>query len=70
MTQREVITEAMLQAAIAALDKRIAMPPLLAKKRYSRREAFAKLRGKAKKHSLPDTLLKRCWMISRVLASA
>ena len=48
MTQREVITEAMLQAAIAALDKRIAMPALPAEKRYSRREAFAKLRGKAK----------------------
>jgi hypothetical protein len=48
MTQREVITEAMLQAAIAALDKRIAMPPLPAEKRYSRREAFARLRGKAK----------------------
>ena len=48
MTQREVITEAMLQAAVAALDKRIAMPPLSAEKRYSRREAFARLRGKAK----------------------
>ena len=48
MTQREVITEAMLQAAIAALDKRIAMPPLPAERKYSRREAFAKLRGKAK----------------------
>ena len=48
MTQREVITEAMLLAAIAALDKRIAMPALPAEKRYSRREAFAKLRGKAK----------------------
>jgi hypothetical protein len=48
MTQREVITEAMLQAAIAALDKRIAMPPLPAEKRYSRRDAFAKLRAKAK----------------------
>lgn len=48
MTQREVITEAMLQAAIAAFEKRIAMPPLPAEKRYSRREAFAKLRAKAK----------------------
>src|SRR5208337_3575175 len=48
MTQREVITEAMLQTAFAALDKRIAMPPLPAEKRYSRREAFAKLRGKVK----------------------
>ena len=48
MTQREVITEAMLQAAIAALDRRIAMPPLPAERKYSRREAFAKLRGKAK----------------------
>ena len=48
MTQREVITEAMLQAAIAALEKRIALPPLPAEKRYSRREAFAKLRAKAK----------------------
>ena len=49
MTQREVITEAMLQAAIAALNRRIAMPPLPAEISYSRREAFAKLRGKAKK---------------------
>jgi hypothetical protein len=48
MTRREVITEAMLQAAIAALDKRIAMPPLPAEKRYSRREAYARLRKKAK----------------------
>jgi len=64
MTQREVITEAMLQAAIAALDKRIAMPPLPAEKRYSRREAFAR------KHSLLDTLLKRCLTISKVLALA
>jgi hypothetical protein len=48
MTQREVITEAMLQAAIAALDKRIAMPPQPADIKYSRREAFAKLRGKAR----------------------
>jgi hypothetical protein len=48
MTQREVITEAMLQAAIAALDRRIAMPPLPAERKYSRREAFVKLRGKAK----------------------
>jgi hypothetical protein len=61
MTRREVITEAMLQAAIAALDKRIAMPPLPAEKRYSRREAFARLRGKAKEalaagHSLETVL--------------
>jgi hypothetical protein len=48
MTQREVITEAMLQAAISALDRRIAMPPLPEERKYSRREAFAKLRGKAK----------------------
>lgn len=48
MAQREVITEAMLQAAIAALDRRIAMPPLPAERKYSRREAFVKLRGKAK----------------------
>jgi hypothetical protein len=48
MTQREVITEAMLQAAIAALDRRIAMPPLPAERKYSRREVFVKLRGKAK----------------------
>ncbi len=48
MTQREVITEAMFQAALAALDKRIATPPVATEKKYSRREAFAKLRGKAK----------------------
>lgn len=48
MTQREVITEAMFQAAIAALDRRIATPPVPAERKYSRREAFAKLRGKAK----------------------
>ena len=48
MTQREVITEAMFQAALAALDKRIATPPVAAERKYSRREAFAKLRGKAK----------------------
>jgi hypothetical protein len=48
MAQREVITEAMIQAAIAALDGRIAIPPPQAERKYSRREAFAKLRAKAK----------------------
>jgi hypothetical protein len=48
MAQREVITEAMIQAALEALDGRIAIPPPPAERKYSRREAFAKLRAKAK----------------------
>ncbi len=61
MAQREVITEDILQAAIVALDARIAAPVLPAEKRYSRREAFLKLRAKAKEalaagHSLETVL--------------
>ncbi|MDR3727439.1 MAG: hypothetical protein P4K86_10395 [Terracidiphilus sp.] len=48
MAQREVITEAMIQAALEALDGRIAIPPPPAERKYSRREAFAKLRAKAR----------------------
>jgi hypothetical protein len=61
MTQREVITEAMIQAALEALDGRIAIPPPPAERKYSRREAFAKLRAKAREalaagHSLETVL--------------
>ena len=42
MTQREVITEAMLQAAIAALDKRIAMPPLPAERKIFAQRSICK----------------------------
>lgn len=61
MTQRDVITEAILQAALAALDERIAKPPPLAERRYSRREAFVKLRAKTNEalaagHSLETVL--------------
>lgn len=61
MAQREVITEEILQAAIAALDARIIAPVLPTEKRYSRREAFLKLRAKAKEalaagHSLETVL--------------
>jgi hypothetical protein len=48
MAQREVITEAMIQAALEALNERIAIPPPPAERKYSRREAFAKLRAKAR----------------------
>jgi hypothetical protein len=61
MAQREVITEAMLQAALEALEGRIALPPLPVEKLYSRKEAFAKLRAKAREalaagHSLETVL--------------
>ncbi len=61
MAQREVITENIVQAAIVALDARIAAPVLPTEKRYSRREAFLKLRAKAKEalaagHSLETVL--------------
>lgn len=48
MARRDVITEEILQAALAALDARIVKPVLPSEKRYSRREAFLKLRAKAK----------------------
>jgi hypothetical protein len=61
MAQREVITEDILQAAIAALDARIAAPVLPTEKHYSKREVFLKLRAKAKEalaagHSLKTIL--------------
>jgi len=61
MTHRDVITEDMIQAAFAALDARIAAPVPTEEKRYSRREAFLKLRAKAKEalaagHSLETVL--------------
>jgi hypothetical protein len=48
MTKKEVITEAMIQAALAVLEKRIAKPPPPEERRYTHREAFLRLRAKAK----------------------
>lgn len=61
MSQREVITEDTIQAALDALDRRIATPPPPSEVRYSRKEAFLKLRAKAKEalaagHSLETVL--------------
>lgn len=61
MTRRDVIAEEILQAAIAALDARIAAPAPPGSKCYSRREAFLRLRAKAKEalaagHSLETVL--------------
>lgn len=61
MPQREVITEDTIQAALNALNKRIATPPPPCEVRYSRKEAFLKLRAKAKEalavgHSLETVL--------------
>jgi hypothetical protein len=61
MTKKEVITEAMIQAALAALEKRIAKPPPPEERRYTHREAFLRLRAKAKEalaagHSLETVL--------------
>jgi hypothetical protein len=61
MAQRDVITEAIIQAALEALEGRIAIPPLHSARTYSRREAFAKLRAKAREalaagHSLETVL--------------
>ena len=61
MTKRGVITEATIQAAFTLLEKRIAEPPPPHEKYYSRREAFLKLRAKAKQalsvgHSLETVL--------------
>jgi hypothetical protein len=61
MIKRDVITEGMFQAALQALDRRIATPPPPSERRYSRREAFVRLRAKAKEalaagHSLETVL--------------
>jgi hypothetical protein len=61
MAQREVITEATIQAALEALEKRVAAPPPPTERRYSRKEAFLKLRMKAREalaagHSLQAVL--------------
>jgi hypothetical protein len=61
MAKRDVITEAVIQAALEALEGRIALPPLPAERKYSRREAFAKLRAKAREalaagHSLETVI--------------
>jgi hypothetical protein len=61
MAKSQVITEEMIEAALALLDKRIAEPPPPSAKSYSRRDAFLKLRGRAKDalaagHSLETVL--------------
>lgn len=61
MSQRNEITEEIYQAALAALNARIAAPAPPGSKCYSRREAFLKLRAKAKEalaagHSLETVL--------------
>jgi hypothetical protein len=48
MAKNKVITEEMIEAAFAVLDKRIAEPPTALVKIYSRRDAFLKLRARAK----------------------
>lgn len=59
MAKSQVVTEDMIEAALLLLDKRIAESPAL--KTYSRRDAFLKLRGRAKEalaagHSLETVL--------------
>lgn len=61
MAKNEVITEEMIEAALALLEKRIAEPPPPSIKSYSRRDAFLKLKGRAKEalaagHSLETVL--------------
>jgi len=61
MKRRDVITEEILQAAFAALDTLIATPVPPQQRTYSRKEAFLKLRAKAKEalaagHSLETVL--------------
>ena len=61
MAHRDVITEDMIKAAFSALEARIAAPVPAEEKRYSRRDAFLKLRAKAKEalaagHSLETVL--------------
>jgi hypothetical protein len=58
---RDKITEAIIRAALASLEKRITEPPSPSETIYSRREAFLKLRVKAKEalaagHSLQTIL--------------
>jgi hypothetical protein len=48
MMKKNVISEAMIRAAFELLEKRIAEPPPLKERSYTRREAFVKLRAKAK----------------------
>lgn len=48
MARKVVISEAMIQDALYALDRRIELPPPFTERTYSRREAFTKLRAKAK----------------------
>ncbi|WP_263358608.1 hypothetical protein [Acidicapsa ligni] len=61
MAKNQVITESMIEAALAVIEKRIAEPPAKPMKSYSRRDAFLKLRGRAKEalavgHSLETVL--------------
>jgi hypothetical protein len=61
MAKSQSITEEMIDAALALLDKRIAEPPPVSVKRYSRRDAFLKLKSRAKEalaagHSLETVL--------------
>lgn len=61
MAKTQVVTEEMIEAALLLLEKRIAEPPSPALKTYSRRDAFLKLRGRAKEalaagHSLETVL--------------
>ena len=61
MAKTQVVTEEMIDAALLLLEKRIAEPPPAAIRTYSRRDAFLKLRGRAKEalaagHSLETVL--------------
>lgn len=61
MSSRNVITDETIIAALSALDERIAHPPPEPQRKYSRREAFMKLRIKAQAalaagHSLETVL--------------
>ena len=61
MAKTQVVTEEMINAALLLLEKRIAEPPSAAIRTYSRRDAFLKLRGRAREalaagHSLETVL--------------
>lgn len=61
MAKTRVITEEMIDAALVVLEKRIAEPPPATMKTYSRRDAFLKLKSRAKDalaagHSLETVL--------------
>lgn len=61
MAKSQVITEGMIEEALALLDKRIAQPPPPSIKSYSRRDAFLKLKARTKEalaagHSLETVL--------------